>query len=78
MLVGGAGLGWGGGLYGNALGWGGAGVYGDPYYDPMFGSRALAYSQPSPQAVPVPVPVPVVGARANASHACAKNPKYLA
>jgi hypothetical protein len=59
VLVGGAGLGWGGGLYGNALGWGGAGVYGDPYYDPMFGSRALAYSQPFPQAVPVPVPVPV-------------------
>lgn len=64
VLVGGAGwrgrgLGWGGGIYGNALGWGGAGVYGDPYYDPLFGSRALAYSQPYPQAVPVPVPVPV-------------------
>jgi hypothetical protein len=34
-------------------------MYGDPYYDPLLGSRAIAYSQPYPQPVPVPVPVPV-------------------
>lgn len=64
VLIGGAGwggrgLGWRGGIYGNAVGWGDAGLYGDPYYDPLFGSRAVAYSQPFPRSVPVPVPVPV-------------------
>ena len=45
----------------------------------IFTHLARAKSNPDPSLpVPVPVPVPVVDARANASHACAKNPKYLA
>ena len=55
VLVGGGG--WGGrGVYGGG-GFGGGGYYGD--YDPYQSSRALAYSQPYPQAVPVPVPIAV-------------------